>query len=79
MSLMLLLSYLGYGVDMHTQRKQDYPKPICMINIGIHVTESHFWDRPTPGDRKLEWLFGGYCISTERKEKQTNEREIQNI
>lgn len=48
MSLMLLLSYWRYGVYMHTHRNQDYP----MINIGIHVTASYFWDRPTRGDRK---------------------------
>lgn len=39
-----------------TQRNRDYPKPICMINICIRVTASHFWDRPT-WDLKLEWLL----------------------
>lgn len=57
MSLMLHLSYLGHGIDMHMQRNQDYPKPICMINICIHVTASNFWDSQTRGDLKLEWLF----------------------
>lgn len=58
MNLMPPPSYLGYGVYMHTQRNQDYPIPVCRINICAPVTAaSHFRDSPTCGDLKPAWLL----------------------
>lgn len=57
MSLMPPPSYLGYGVYMHTQRNQDYPIPVCRINICVPVAASHFRDSPSCGDLEPVWLL----------------------